>query len=49
MVMMGIVDEFAKWPTGNISDALMAMGYFSAIDYIIRPIFTPIKLAGRAS
>jgi 4-hydroxy-4-methyl-2-oxoglutarate aldolase len=45
---MGIVEEFAKWPTGNISDALTAMGYLTAIDHEIRPIFTPINLAGRA-
>ena len=45
---MDIVEEFAKWPTGNIADALWAMGTLSAIDHEIRPIFTPIHLAGRA-
>lgn len=45
---MGIVEEFAKWATGNIADALGAMGYSSVIDYEIRPIYTPISLAGRA-
>lgn len=45
---MEIVEDFAKWPTGNIADALSALGYASAIDFEIRPIFTPIQLAGRA-
>lgn len=45
---MGIVEEFAEWPTGNIADALRALGYASAIDFRIRPIFMPIQLAGRA-
>lgn len=45
---MGIIEDFSKWPTGNISDALWAMGYLSAIHHEIRPIFTPVKLAGRA-
>jgi len=45
---VGIVEEFAKWPTGNIADALYAMGYMTAIHHEIRPIFTPISLAGRA-
>jgi len=45
---MDIVEEFAKWPTGNIADALWAMGTLTAIDHRIRPIFTPIHLAGRA-
>lgn len=45
---MGIVEEFAKWPTGNIADALWAMGLLTAIHHEIRPIFTPIHLAGRA-
>ena len=45
---MGIVEEFAKWPTGNVQDSLAALGYSSAIDFEIRPIFTPIQLAGRA-
>ena len=45
---MGILEEFAKWPTGNIADALWAMGYQTAIDHEIRPIFTPINLVGRA-
>jgi len=37
-----------KWPTGNIADALWAMGTLSAIDHEIRPVFTPIRLGGRA-
>lgn len=45
---MGIVEEFSKLPTGNIADALWAMGYLSAIHHEIRPISTPVKLAGRA-
>ena len=45
---MGIVEEFFKYPTGNIADALWALGYLSAIHHEIRPLFTPIKLAGRA-
>ena len=45
---MGIVEDFSKWPTGNIADALWAMGYLSSIHHEIRPISTPVKLAGRA-
>lgn len=45
---MRTVEEFGKYPTGNISDALWAMGYITAINHEIRPIFTPIHLAGRA-
>lgn len=45
---MGIVEEFAKWPTGNIADALYALGHWTVLDHKIRPIFTPINLAGRA-
>ena len=45
---MKIEEEFAKWPTGNIADALSAMGHLSAVHYEIRPIFRPISLVGRA-
>ena len=45
---MGIEEEFTKWPTGNIADALSAMGHLTAIDHGIRPIFRPISLVGRA-
>jgi 4-hydroxy-4-methyl-2-oxoglutarate aldolase len=45
---LGIEEEFAKWPTGNIADALSAMGHLAAINYEIRPIFRPISLVGRA-
>ncbi len=43
-----IVKEIAKWPTGNIADALKAMGYMCVVNHEIRPIYRPIKLAGRA-
>jgi 4-hydroxy-4-methyl-2-oxoglutarate aldolase len=43
-----IVDEISKWPTGNIADALRAMGYMCVVHHEIRPIYVPIKLAGRA-
>ncbi len=45
---MGTVEEFGKWATGNIADALRAMGYTVVMDHEIHPIFTPIKLVGRA-
>jgi len=45
---MEVVKEFAKWPTGNIADAIRVLGYLTAIDHQIRPIFSPINLAGRA-
>ncbi len=45
---MGILEDFAKWPTGNIADALWAFGRLTAIHHEIRPLFTPIRLAGRA-
>ena len=46
--MVKIESELAKYPTGNIADALWAMGHLSAIHHGIRPIYTPIKLVGRA-
>jgi 4-hydroxy-4-methyl-2-oxoglutarate aldolase len=42
------VCEISKWPTGNIADALKAMGYMCVVHHQIRPIYTPIKVAGRA-
>ncbi len=45
---MGTVEEFGKWATGNIADALRAMGYTVVMDHEIHPIFTQIKLVGRA-
>jgi len=43
-----IVKEIGKWPTGNIADALRAMGYMCVVNHEIRPIFVPINMAGRA-
>ena len=43
-----IVEEIGKWPTGNIADALRAMGYMVVAHHEIRPIFRPIHFAGRA-
>ena len=45
---MEVIEELGKWPTGNIADALWALGYLTAIDSEIRPIFRPIELVGRA-
>ena len=45
---LDIVKEFAKLPTGNIADALNALGYLTAINPEIRPLYTPINMAGRA-
>ena len=45
---INLVKEFGKWSTGNISDALAALGYQAAIHHEIRPIYTPINIAGRA-
>ncbi len=36
------------WCIENISDALEALGYQAAINHKLRPIYTPINLAGRA-
>ena len=43
-----IVEEFGKWCTGNIADALRAMGYMVVMHQDIRPVYVPIHLAGRA-
>ncbi|MEE8571048.1 MAG: RraA family protein [Candidatus Bathyarchaeia archaeon] len=43
-----LANELGKWCTGNISDALVALGYQAAIHHDIRPIYTPINIAGRA-
>ena len=45
---INLAKEFGKWCTGNISDALAALGYQAAIHHKIRPIYTPINIAGRA-
>jgi len=43
-----IVKEFGKWCTGNIADALGAMGYMVVMHHDIKPIYTPINIVGRA-
>ena len=43
-----IVREFGKWPTGNITDALRAMGYMVVVHHEIRPLYIPVTMAGRA-
>jgi 4-hydroxy-4-methyl-2-oxoglutarate aldolase len=43
-----IVERIGKWPTGNIADALRAMGYMVVVHHEIRPIYVPVKIAGRA-
>jgi 4-hydroxy-4-methyl-2-oxoglutarate aldolase len=43
-----IVIELGKWPTGNIADALRAMGYMVVMHQDIRPIFVPVQMVGRA-
>jgi 4-hydroxy-4-methyl-2-oxoglutarate aldolase len=43
-----LVKDFGNWCTGNISDALGAMGYQVEMHHEIRPIYVPINMAGRA-
>ena len=43
-----IIEEFSKLYTGAVSDVMGSMGYRCTLDPNIRPIFSGIKICGRA-